>query len=237
MLKKLWRDPVWSKVIAGAILAIIGSCATYFWPTVKSFLKSSTAVPNWLFIAVSLGVIVICRLAKLRLKDSVVGQSPKPVFSTSEKSAPQIEIHHQPKVPYEVSEIQHGHVLSTVRIGITNSGSRSLSNCKVYIEKIAPEPPLPGGLPIQLAGAGFTLRHDDPEKLVDVAAHWDHVDKFRFSAPAGGTFYESLSYIESRQPRTIMIKVVAVECQRCASFRIWTDDTKAIHLKFIGYAS
>jgi len=44
-----------------------------------------------------------------------------------------------------------------------------------------------GGLPILLDGGGFTLRHDDPEKLIDIAAHWDHVDNFRFNSPVAGT--------------------------------------------------
>ena len=200
MFKKIWGDPVWSKVIAAAVLALIGFIVRA--ATKGQRRQSSSTAP------------------------SIAG-----------KLAPQIEIHHQPKDPYEVSEIQHHHVLSTVRIGLTNPGSRPLSNCKVYIEKITPEPALLGGPPILLDGAGFTLRHDDPEKFVDVAAHWDHVDKFRFSAPIGGGFFEPLSYIESKRPLTIMIKVVAAECQRCASFRIWADEAKAMHLQFISYVS
>ncbi len=200
MFKRIWGDPVWSKVIATAVVALIG---------------------------------VIARVATKGRRRQSSSTAP----SIPGNSAPQIEIHHQPKSPYEVSEIQHHRVLSTVRIGITNPGSHPLSNCKVYIEQITPEPALPGGLPILLDGAGFTLRHDDPEKFVDVAAHWDHVDKFRFSAPIGGGFAETLSYIESKQPLTIVIKVVAIECQRCASFKIWTDEAKAMHLQFISYVS
>ncbi len=235
-MKKIWSDPVWSKVIATAIVTIFGVGATYIWPSVRLLLESSTQVPNWLLAAMLPGAAAIYFIAhatdKMQRRQSS-NTDPRVPWNP----APHIEIHHQQNAPYEVSAIQHHHVLSTVRIGITNSGSRPLSNCKVYVEKIAPEPALPGGLPILLDGAGFTLRHDDPEKFVDVAAHWDHVDKFRFSAPIGGGFAETLSYIKSRQPLTIMIKVVAVECQRCASFRIWTDDAKAMHLQFISYVS
>lgn len=224
---------MWSKVIATAIVVAVGACAKHFWPTINPFIESSTAVPNWLFIAIALSVIMAFYAYRMRCRASATNQAP----SVAETAAPQIEIHHRPTAPYEVSEIQHHHVLSTVRIGLTNPGPRTLSNCRVYVEKISPEPPLPGGLPILLDGANFTLRHDDPEKFIDVAAHWDHVDKFRFSAPLGSVFAEAMGYIDSQQERTIVIKVVAIECQRSASFRIWTDNTKAMHLKLIGYVS
>jgi hypothetical protein len=56
-IKEIWHDPVWSKVIAGTILALATIIATYFfdwWPIVcrsiemgwNSFLKS-TPLPNW----------------------------------------------------------------------------------------------------------------------------------------------------------------------------------------------
>ena len=58
MLKKLWNDPVWSKVIAGAILAVGALLGTYFlnwWPTIGRFAKdaynfglSPTSLSNWI---------------------------------------------------------------------------------------------------------------------------------------------------------------------------------------------
>jgi hypothetical protein len=148
---------------------------------------------------------------------------------------PLIDILAEKRAPYSFSDIQHGHVLSTIRIGIKNSGGGAASNCKVYIEKISPEPPLPGGLPILLDGSGFIVRHDDPEKLIDVATHWDHVDKFRFNAPYAGGFAETLAYIQDDIPRTIVIKITASECHRSASFKVWTDDKRALQLEFISY--
>jgi hypothetical protein len=57
MLKKLWNDPVWSKVIAGAIPAVGALLGTYLldlWPTIGSFAKdtykfavSATSLSNW----------------------------------------------------------------------------------------------------------------------------------------------------------------------------------------------
>lgn len=83
MILKIWKDPVWSMVIATGILALIGAIATYFlgaWPTIKSFsvsiwgfISSSTATPNWL-----LGIMVIPNLLLgyailIALKDKLVG--------------------------------------------------------------------------------------------------------------------------------------------------------------------
>jgi len=70
MLKKVWTDPVWSKVIAAAIVAGLASVITYFggwWPDIASFFSragslaiSSTFVPNWL-----LAVLILCAIAVL----------------------------------------------------------------------------------------------------------------------------------------------------------------------------
>lgn len=158
--------------------------------------------------------------------------------STGDSSAPpQIEFISTPSSPYHETGISHGRTLSTVRIGLKNSGGGVLSNCRVHVEKVAPEPSLTGGLPIQLEGGGFYLGHDDPEKFVDVASHWGHVDKYRFSAPLGGGFFQTLEYIDDQPMRMVVIKVSAFECQRSASFKLWTDEAKSLHLEFVGYVS
>lgn len=64
IFKKLWHDPVWSKVIAGAILALGATVATYFlnwWPTIGGFANSliaftlaSTPTPIWLLLVLAL---------------------------------------------------------------------------------------------------------------------------------------------------------------------------------------
>jgi hypothetical protein len=148
-----------------------------------------------------------------------------------------IDVHFERRAPYEVSDIQGERVLSTVRIGIRNSGNGPLSNCKVYVEKMSPIDNLVNRLPMLLEGGGFTLRHDDPEKFVDIASQWNHVDKFRFIAPYYGAFAETLNYIDDRILRTIVVKADAFECQRSATFEIWTDASKTLHMNFIGYTS
>ncbi len=67
MLTKVWKDPVWSKVIATGILAIIGAVGAYFlnwWPIIINagsrfftFLGETTQIPNWL-----IGVMALCTL-------------------------------------------------------------------------------------------------------------------------------------------------------------------------------
>lgn len=59
MIKKLWNDPVWSKVIAGVILTVCATIGAYFlnwlpiiWRCVENiwaFCLSRSVVPNWLF--------------------------------------------------------------------------------------------------------------------------------------------------------------------------------------------
>jgi hypothetical protein len=58
MLKRIWNDPVWSKVISAAILGAAAVAGTYFlnwWPAIGAllsravtFIGASSAVPNWL---------------------------------------------------------------------------------------------------------------------------------------------------------------------------------------------
>lgn len=64
LIKKLWRDPVWSKVIAGVILAVgaaIGAYSLNWWPAIGKFaahsyelLLFSTSVPNWAILIMGL---------------------------------------------------------------------------------------------------------------------------------------------------------------------------------------
>ena len=64
LFTKLWHDPVWSKVIAGVILAVGATVATYFlnwWPVIGEFVSqcftfalASTSTPNWLLFVLGL---------------------------------------------------------------------------------------------------------------------------------------------------------------------------------------
>ena len=151
--------------------------------------------------------------------------------------APKIEICFRPCAPYEISEIINGRVKSTVRIGIRNSGGSPISNCKIYIESVSPPPIHVGLFPALLDGGSFVLRHDDPEKLIDIAYHFDHVNKYRFSTPLGGYIgAETLNYMSESEQRKFVIKFVATECQKSAMFKILVDETKKLRLQYIGDA-
>jgi hypothetical protein len=64
MVKKIWSDPVWSKVIAAGILAVVATVGTYFldwWPSVGAavkkcylFLLLTSKVQNWLLALICL---------------------------------------------------------------------------------------------------------------------------------------------------------------------------------------
>lgn len=142
-----------------------------------------------------------------------------------------VEVRLKPGPPYEMVEVRNGRTLSSVRIGLVTTGGMSLSNCKLYVEKIAPQPPLPGGLPILLADQNFTIRHDDPERFVELAVHWDHVDKIRFSSQPGW-FAETLNYIDDHVPRTIELRIKGEpEYEKSVTFKIWTDESRRLHLR------
>jgi hypothetical protein len=152
---------------------------------------------------------------------------------TGVSSEQTIDIRFEPQPPYQISEISNGRGLSTIRIGLKAVG-KIFANCKIYVEKIAPQPSLPGGLPILLSGDAPMLRPDDPEVLIDIAAHWDHVAKYRFSAPLPWHNVQ-LTYIDDEPPRLIEIKITARtdagEFIKTATFKIWVDDAKKIHLQ------
>jgi hypothetical protein len=154
------------------------------------------------------------------------GQTSQNVEETAQ---PNIRVLFEPHNPYETSKISHGRVLSTVRIGLKAIG-KPLSNCKVYIEKMAPDPGIPGGLPILLEGGNFVLWPGDPEKLYDIASHWDHVTKFRFNSP-GGWWAETMNYIDDESPYRIEVKFVATELTKTFLFKLWTDESKQLHMQ------
>jgi hypothetical protein len=80
MLKNIWKDPVWSKVIAAAILAIASISGNYFfgwWSTLSAYgatlaalLFSNSYIPNWvigLMVFFTLPSIFILLLLPLKL--------------------------------------------------------------------------------------------------------------------------------------------------------------------------
>jgi hypothetical protein len=69
VIKKLWHDPVWSKIISSALYAaFVGAAgigaATYFhwWSAILTFLFGTFLVQRWLFGALLLGVLALLAL-------------------------------------------------------------------------------------------------------------------------------------------------------------------------------
>ena len=70
MLRDIWKDPVWSKVIASAIVGAAVIAGTYFlnwWPNIgaaagqaTAFLGDSSSLPNW-----ALGLLAVATLPTL----------------------------------------------------------------------------------------------------------------------------------------------------------------------------
>ena len=96
MWEKLWKDPVWSKVIATGIIAALGGLGAYFlgyWPVVSrvlsagwNFLFASSNIPNW-FIA----ILVLCAAPSVILLAALVrhvvgGEGPSTPNWTSYKN-------------------------------------------------------------------------------------------------------------------------------------------------------
>ncbi|MFL9939988.1 DUF4062 domain-containing protein [Paraburkholderia graminis] len=173
-------------------------------------------------------------LAKERELDGWVRASS--VTKAVPHSAPSIEMFTDASDRYHVNEPHTEHNLSTVKIGIRNAGGGTLSNCKVYVERVEPPPNLPTAPRILLDTGVFQLRHDDPERLVEIAAHWDHIAMFRFCAPLPGGAFGNPFNLNDCGTRTFTVRVIATECERAAQFELETDESKRLRLKFLRYA-
>jgi|SRR5690554_576713 len=88
-MKNLWKDPVWSKVIATGILAFLAYAGAYLLgllpaifallPQAWIFLKASSSVPNWLILIITIPCILFgCALA-IELKNRVTIEGTEPV--------------------------------------------------------------------------------------------------------------------------------------------------------------
>lgn len=79
MIFKIWKDPVWSKVIATAILAIIASFYAG-WLRIKNallfiynFFIATTPVPNWLIAVLIIPTLIFLLLILLAIKERFFG--------------------------------------------------------------------------------------------------------------------------------------------------------------------
>lgn len=88
-MKKLWRDPVWSAVIAAAIIAA-GSYFTGFWPvgwrllaTIPALLATPVAFPVWLIglaVVALVGLVPVVKLVRAARKPQFLSYTSDSVF-------------------------------------------------------------------------------------------------------------------------------------------------------------
>ena len=215
------ESPFWKYLLCGGI-GIFTACACvllfdYYKPGSLRVLLGLMGIG----IALAVGCVV-----------ALIFDQPKyDIAATRELTT--LEMRYEPRSPYQSSEIINGRTLNIVRIGL-KALRRTLSNCRIYIDKISPVPPIPGEFPILLSSVDF-LRPEDPEKLIDIASHWDHVDKWKFSTPppAGGFLSSSkLQYIDDGI-FNIEIKIdLGTGLQKSQLFRIWTEN-KQLHMEMV----
>ncbi|WP_063889130.1 hypothetical protein [Burkholderia ubonensis] len=243
---RAWKDPVWSKVIATVITtvgaAIIGGVVwigqnfslglAYAWALAPVQLPRGL-MAAWVAITLALAASTMATLV-FRKRSSGVADA---ALTNQGEHDYQIELHTEESQPYHELTHESGHLLSTVRVGIKNAGAKTLSNCRVYVEKVSPPASLLDQGALLLENAVFNLRTDDPERLVDVAAHWEHMNQFRFSAPMAASFFEAMQCMDDGTKRTFMLRVTARECERSAMFEIWADESRRLHLKFLNYVN
>lgn len=182
-------------VVSTGILGAIGLFWQHFYGSTPESAYQKAFAPVvlsqwqvWLWAAITVFLVAFSAATLLRRRSS---DSETPCVSRAALD-PKIEIRTDSAPPYHVADVKSGHVESTVKVGIVNAGGGTLSNCKVYIEKISPPTNSPGGTTLLLDGSGFQLRHDDKEKLIEVAVHWDHHDKFRFRSCASTPYASRL---------------------------------------------
>jgi len=92
MIKKIWKDPVWSKLIVLLFVALAGVISNHYidwWNSCKSFisnfyiyLRETSEIQNWILILVSLiaSLFILLILMKLLYKIFVKKQEEKPSY-------------------------------------------------------------------------------------------------------------------------------------------------------------
>lgn len=150
MLKKFWTDPVWSKVISTAIVAIFASFITYIagaWPSIiaKSediciFLSSSSMVKNWV-----IGIFILCFISVVGGPSVKILYLSATFFKTRKNEQKYVDF---PAVAANALQINLGvggdfetkkanglyMATHTFSVAVRNNDmNRHISNCKLYL--------------------------------------------------------------------------------------------------------
>ena len=86
MIKAIWKDPVWSKIIAAGMLGLITIIGTYLtgvWPVIVkwiihawNFITSNTSTPNWLLGLMTILCVLFIFLVLVNIKDRFSQSKP-----------------------------------------------------------------------------------------------------------------------------------------------------------------
>ncbi|MDQ7057191.1 MAG: hypothetical protein Q9N62_01465 [Ghiorsea sp.] len=78
IILRMWKDPVWSKVISVGIITAMGFLISYFtgcWPTLITYLNNTwdwlfqtTSISNWLLICISIPCLLVLYVLMLWIK-------------------------------------------------------------------------------------------------------------------------------------------------------------------------
>lgn len=109
-LNEAWHDPVWSKVIAAAILAVLASAGSLFIPAVRDWATASVGdisrlhVIGWCAFGFVAGVALATTIWKLTRSESSnldgVGEDPPAVHGPDDPNVSRFD-------PFEVVDMQH----------------------------------------------------------------------------------------------------------------------------------
>jgi len=88
LLKKIWKDPVGSKVISALIIALISSITWLNWQDISSFiiqiprlLIASTIIPNWIILFIIPLLIVVLIIVLSGRKKPIIIKASDPQFT------------------------------------------------------------------------------------------------------------------------------------------------------------
>lgn len=85
MIGKIWKDPVWSKIIATGLLTLFGVISAYFfnmWPSIKlvcvegfHYFFSESEIPNWLIAIMGGCTAIVVVVLLIIVKEKIMPDS------------------------------------------------------------------------------------------------------------------------------------------------------------------
>jgi hypothetical protein len=151
ILKRIWHDPVCSKVIAGIILAALTAMVGLSWKPLGTMLLATSPTPNWLLIV--LGIIIVVEGLIL-----VTARKPEqPPTASSPETIYTIGFDYLPTSPLE-----NGWKQEYNADGVAEFGS---------------DPDIPGSLRMKIVRSEVAIHHNLPPHAT-LADHLEYTAKY-----------------------------------------------------------